>query len=133
MIGNAPIDLRSITVPIYNLATREDHIAPAKSVMFGSKLIGGDIKFVVSGSGHIAGVVNPPDKKKYQFWTGPRPRNADIDGWLAKAKEYSGSWWPDWLVWLNRQSSTEVPARIPGDGALKVIEDAPGSYVRVRD
>jgi len=133
MIGNAPIDLRSITVPIYNLATREDHIAPAKSVMFGSKLFGGDIKFVVSGSGHIAGVVNPPDKKKYQFWTGPRPRNADIDGWLAKAKEYPGSWWPDWLVWLNRQSSTEVPARIPGDGALKVIEDAPGSYVRVRD
>jgi polyhydroxyalkanoate synthase len=133
MIGNAPIDLKSITVPIYNLATREDHIAPAKSVMAGSKLFGGDVKFVVSGSGHIAGVVNPPDKKKYQFWTGPRPRNADIDGWLAKAKEYPGSWWPDWLVWLNRQSSTEVPARIPGDGALKVIEDAPGSYVRVRD
>jgi polyhydroxyalkanoate synthase len=132
-IGNAPIGLKSIKVPIYNLATREDHIAPAKSVMLGSKLFGGAVKFVVAGSGHIAGVVNPPDKKKYQFWTGPRPRNADIDGWLAKAKEQPGSWWPDWLVWLNRQSSTEVPARSPGDGALGVIEDAPGSYVRVRD
>jgi polyhydroxyalkanoate synthase len=133
MIGNAPIDLKSIKIPIYNLATREDHIAPAKSVMLGSKLFGGEVKFVVSGSGHIAGVINPPDKKKYQYWTGPKPRNADIDTWLAHAKEYPGSWWPDWLVWLNRQSPTEVPARIPGDGALKAIEDAPGSYVKVRD
>jgi polyhydroxyalkanoate synthase subunit PhaC len=133
MIGNAPINLKSIKIPIYNLATREDHIAPAKSVMLGSKLFGGEVKFVVSGSGHIAGVINPPDKKKYQYWTGPKPRNADIDAWLAHAKEYPGSWWPDWLVWLNRQSPTEVPARIPGDGALKPIEDAPGSYVKVRD
>jgi polyhydroxyalkanoate synthase subunit PhaC len=133
MLGDMPIDLKAITVPIYNLATREDHIAPAKSVMVGSKLFGGDVKFVVSGSGHIAGVVNPPAKHKYQFWTGPRPRNADIDGWLAKAKENPGSWWPDWLVWLTRQSPTEVPARIPGEGALKAIEDAPGSYVKVRD
>jgi polyhydroxyalkanoate synthase subunit PhaC len=102
-------------------------------VMVGSKLFGGDVKFVVSGSGHIAGVINPPAKQKYQFWTGPKPRNADIDGWLAKAKEHPGSWWPDWLVWLTRQSPTEVAARIPGDGALKPIEDAPGNYVKVRD
>jgi polyhydroxyalkanoate synthase len=132
-IGNTPIDLKAIKIPIYNLATREDHIAPAKSVMLGSKLFGGEVKFVVSGSGHIAGVVNPPAKKKYQFWTGPKPRNADIDGWLAKAKESPGSWWPDWLVWLTRQSSTEVGARIPGHGALKPVEDAPGSYVKMRD
>jgi polyhydroxyalkanoate synthase len=132
-LSNTPIDLKAIKVPIYNLATREDHIAPAKSVMFGSKLFGGPVKFVVSGSGHIAGVINPPDKHKYQFWTGPKPRNADIDGWLAKAKENPGSWWPDWLVWLTRQGPTEVPARIPGDGALDPIEDAPGSYVKVRD
>ncbi|HEX4408323.1 MAG TPA: class I poly(R)-hydroxyalkanoic acid synthase [Xanthobacteraceae bacterium] len=131
-LGNTPINLKSIKVPIYNLATREDHIAPAKSVMIGSKFFGGEVKFVVSGSGHIAGVVNPPAKKKYQYWTGPKPRNADIDGWLAKAKENPGSWWPDWLVWLTRQSPTEVPARIPGEGALKAIEDAPGSYVRVQ-
>ncbi len=132
-LSNTPIDLKAVKVPIYNLATREDHIAPAKSVMFGSKLFGGPVKFVVSGSGHIAGVINPPDRHKYQFWTGPKPRNADIDGWLAKAKENPGSWWPDWLVWLTRQGPTEVPARIPGDGALDPIEDAPGSYVKVRD
>jgi polyhydroxyalkanoate synthase subunit PhaC len=132
-IGDTPIDLKAVTIPIYNLATREDHIAPAKSVALGCKFFGGDVKFVLSGSGHIAGVVNPPDKKKYQYWTGQKPRNADIDGWLEKAKETAGSWWPDWLVWLTRQSPTEVPARVPGDGALKAIEDAPGSYVRVRD
>jgi polyhydroxyalkanoate synthase subunit PhaC len=133
ILGNTPIDLKAIKIPIYNLATREDHIAPAKSVMVGSKLFGGDVKFVVAGSGHIAGVINPPAKHKYQFWTGPKPRNADIEAWLAKAKENPGSWWPDWLVWLTRQSPTEVPARIPGDGAIKAIEDAPGSYVKVRD
>jgi len=132
ILGNTPISLKAIKVPIYNLATREDHIAPAKSVMLGSKMFGGPVRFVVSGSGHIAGVINPPDKKKYQYWTGPKPRNADIDTWLAKAKENPGSWWPDWLVWLTKQSPTEVAARIPGDGALEPIEDAPGSYVKVR-
>jgi polyhydroxyalkanoate synthase len=132
-IGATPVDLKAVTIPIYNLATREDHIAPAKSVMFGSKFFGGDVRFVVAGSGHIAGVINPPEKNKYQFWTGPKPRSADIDGWLAKAKEHPGSWWPDWLVWITKQSPTEVPARVPGAGALKPIEDAPGSYVKVRD
>jgi polyhydroxyalkanoate synthase subunit PhaC len=133
VIDGAPVNLKSITVPIYNLATREDHIAPAKSVALGCKFFGGPVRFVLAGSGHIAGVVNPPAKRKYQYWTGPRPRNADVDGWLAKAKEYPGSWWPDWLVWLTRQGPTEVPARVPGEGALKAIEDAPGSYVRVCD
>jgi polyhydroxyalkanoate synthase subunit PhaC len=132
-IGNTRVDLKAITVPIYNLATREDHIAPPKSVALGCKFFGGDVRFVLAGSGHIAGIINPPDKRKYQFWTGQRPRNADIDGWLAKAKEHPGSWWPDWLVWLLRQAPTEVPARVPGDGALKAIEDAPGSYLKVRD
>ena len=131
-IDNSPIDLKNVTVPIYNLATKEDHIAPAKSVALGCKYFGGPVRFVLAGSGHIAGVVNPPDKKKYQYWTGQRPRSADVDGWLAKAKEYPGSWWSDWLVWLTRQNPTEVPARVPGDGPLKAIEDAPGSYVRVR-
>jgi len=132
MLGNTPINLKAIKVPVYNLATREDHIAPAKSVLLGSKFFGGPVRFVLSGSGHIAGVINPPDKKKYQFWTGPKPRNADVNGWLAKAKEHPGSWWPDWLVWLVKQNPTEVPARIPGEGPLKAIEDAPGSYVKVR-
>jgi polyhydroxyalkanoate synthase len=133
ILGDKSIDLKAIEIPIYNLATREDHIAPAKSVMFGSKFFGGDVRFVVAGSGHIAGVINPPAKRKYQYWTGPKPRNADIDRWLAKAKEQPGSWWPDWLVWITKQSPTEVPARVPGAGALKPIEDAPGSYVKVRD
>ena len=133
VIGNTPIDLKSIKVPIYNLATREDHIAPAKSVLLGSKFFGGPVRFVLSGSGHIAGVVNPPEKQKYQYWTGAKPRNADLEGWLAKAKEHPGSWWPDWLAWLKKQNSAEAPARVPGDGKLKPIEDAPGSYVKVRD
>src|SRR5581483_1965791 len=85
VIGNTPIDLKSIKIPVYNLATREDHIAPAKSALFGSKFFGGPVRFVLSGSGHIAGVVNPPEKQKYQYWTGAKPRNADLDGWLAKA------------------------------------------------
>jgi polyhydroxyalkanoate synthase len=132
VLGNSLIDLKAVKIPIYNLATREDHIAPPRSVMVGSKCFGGDVRFVVAGSGHIAGVINPPAKRKYQYWTGPKPRNADITGWLAKAKEHAGSWWPDWLLWITRQSPTEVPARIPGAGALKAIEDAPGSYVKIK-
>ncbi len=132
MLGNTPIDVHSIKIPIYNLATREDHIAPAKSVMLASKFFGGKVRFVVTGSGHIAGVVNPPDKKKYQYWTGPRPRSGNVEAWLAKAKEHPGSWWPDWFAWIKQQEPTEVPARIPGGGKLKPIEDAPGSYVRVK-
>ena len=132
VVAGEKINLKAVKVPIYNLATREDHIAPPKSVLLGCKFFSGPVKFVMAGSGHIAGVVNPPSKNKYQYWTGPKPRNADLNGWLEKAKEYLGSWWPDWLVWLTRQSPTEVPARIPGEGALKAIEDAPGSYVRVQ-
>jgi len=131
-IGDTPIDLKAITIPIYNLATREDHIAPAKSVLLGSKYFGGPVRYVLAGSGHIAGVVNPPAKQKYQYWTGPKPRSANLEGWLAKATEHPGSWWPDWLAWLKNQDDTQVPARHPGDGELKPIEDAPGSYVKVQ-
>src|SRR5262249_20352541 len=99
VVGNVKLDLKKVTVPIYNLATREDHIAPAKSVLLGSKCFGGPVKFVLAGSGHIAGVVNPPNKMKYQYWTGPKPTNADLDRWLSKAKEHAGSWWPDWIEW----------------------------------
>jgi len=133
VIADTPIDLKAIKIPIYNLATREDHIAPAKSVLLGSTLFGGKVKYVLAGSGHIAGVVNPPDKNKYQYWTGPLRRDADVDAWLAEATEHPGSWWPDWLAWLKRQDPTEAPARVPGAGKLKPIEDAPGSYVKVRD
>ena len=132
-IGGDRLELRKVTIPIYNLATREDHIAPAKSVMLGSQFFGGPVRFVVAGSGHIAGVVNPPVKKKYQYWTGPRPAGADIDKWLAEAQEHPGSWWPDWIAWLKAFDTTEVPAREPGCGVLPPIEDAPGRYVKVRD
>jgi poly[(R)-3-hydroxyalkanoate] polymerase subunit PhaC len=133
VIGGKRLDLKAVTVPIYNLATREDHIAPAKSVLLGSRFFGGPVRFVLAGSGHIAGVINPPDKMKYQYWTGPKPTSANLDRWLGKAKEHAGSWWPDWLEWLRKQEPTEVPAREPGGGVLTPIEDAPGSYVKVRD
>jgi polyhydroxyalkanoate synthase len=133
MIEGKPIDLKKIKVPVYNLATREDHIAPAKSVLTGSKFFGGPVRFVLAGSGHIAGVINPPAKQKYQHWIGGKPSGGDVDKWLAKATEHPGSWWPDWLAWLKGHDDEQVPARKPGGGKLKIIEDAPGSYVKVRD
>jgi polyhydroxyalkanoate synthase len=131
-IAGVTLDLKNVTVPIYNLATREDHIAPAKSVLYGSQFFGGPVKYVLAGSGHIAGVVNPPGKPKYQYWTGKDPSGSDVDQWLASAAEHPGSWWPDWLQWLKVQGAETVPARVIGSGKLKAIEDAPGSYVKVK-
>ncbi len=122
------IDFSKIKIPIYNLATREDHIAPAKSVYKGSKLFGGPVKNVLAASGHIAGVVNPPAKQKYQYWTSTA-KPATLEQWLEKAQPHPGSWWPDWQKWMSRKSGPKVPAREPG-GPLGVIEDAPGSYVK---
>jgi len=133
VIGGKKLNLKSVTAPIYNLATREDHIAPAKSVLLGSKFFGGPVRFVLAGSGHIAGVINPPDRMKYQYWTGPKPKSANLDRWLGTAKEHAGSWWPDWFDWLKAREPTEVPAREPGGGKLTPIGDAPGSYVKMRD
>jgi polyhydroxyalkanoate synthase len=133
MVDGKKLSLGKVTIPIYNLATREDHIAPPRSVLLGSKSFGGPVKFVLSGSGHIAGVVNPPAKKKYQYWTGPAPDGDDLDAWLAQAEEHAGSWWPDWFEWLKDQDARMVPARAPGAGKLPALEDAPGSYVKVRD
>jgi polyhydroxyalkanoate synthase len=131
-IAGVKVDLGKVKVPVYNLATREDHIAPAKSVLYGSHLFGGEVRYVLAGSGHIAGVINPPDKPKYQYWTGGSPQGADVDAWVAKATEHAGSWWPDWLDWLKARDGATVPARTTGGGKLKPIEDAPGSYVKVR-
>jgi polyhydroxyalkanoate synthase len=132
-VAGVKLDLGKVTIPVYNLATREDHIAPAKSVFLGSKFFGGPVKYVLAGSGHIAGVVNPPGRQKYQYWTGGKPGQGTLDAWLAKAKEHPGSWWPDWLAWIKEQDDTTAKARQPGGGKLKPIEDAPGSYVKVRD
>jgi polyhydroxyalkanoate synthase len=125
------LDLSKVKVPIYNLATREDHIAPAESVLYGSQFFGGPVKFVLSGSGHIAGVVNPPSGGKYQYWTNDDINAGSVAEWMKGAVEHKGSWWPDWLQWLESLDSERVPARHVGD-VLPPIEDAPGSYVRVR-
>ncbi|HAT86126.1 MAG TPA: class I poly(R)-hydroxyalkanoic acid synthase [Rhizobiales bacterium] len=130
-IDGTKLDLGKVKVPIYNLATKEDHIAPAISVFKGSSMFGGKVDFVLSGSGHIAGVVNPPDKEKYQYWRGGKAEG-DLESWTAAARETPGSWWPDWHKWIEDISDEKVPARKIGDGKLKPIEDAPGSFVRVR-
>jgi polyhydroxyalkanoate synthase len=131
-VAGVTLDLKKVKVPVYNLATREDHIAPAKSVLYGSRLFGGEVRYVLAGSGHIAGVVNPPGKPKYQYWTGGPPEGSDVDAWVNKATEHPGSWWPDWLAWLKAHGDATVPARTIGGGKLQPIEDAPGSYVKVR-
>ena len=132
-IAGVKLDLRKVKVPIYNLATREDHIAPAKSVLFGSQYFGGPVKYVLAGSGHIAGVVNPPAKSKYQYWTGGPPVGSDLDKWMADATEHPGSWWPNWLDWIKSVNNKTVPARKIGGGKLKPLEDAPGSFVKAQD
>ncbi len=133
-IDGVRLDLKRVSLPIYELATREDHIAPAKSVFIGSQLFGGPVEYVLAGSGHIAGVVNPPPadgkRHKYQYWTSRR-RADTLEEWLAHAEETPGSWWPHWAKWLSRQSGSKVAARVPG-AKLGTIEDAPGSYVKTK-
>jgi polyhydroxyalkanoate synthase len=126
--GDVRLDLGKVTIPIYELFTKEDHIAPASSVFRGSKLFGGPVRYAMAGSGHIAGVVNPPAKKKYQYWSGAPA--SSLQEWMATATETAGSWWPDWAAWLAAYSGEKVPARDPSTGPLKPIEDAPGSYVK---
>ena len=132
VLDNTLLDLSKVKIPIYNLATREDHIAPADSVLYGSQFFGGPVKYVLSGSGHIAGVVNPPSSGKYQFWTNDNIKDITLADWLKGAQEHKGSWWPDWHGWLAGIDAEEVPARAVGTEAMPPIEDAPGSYVRVR-
>jgi polyhydroxyalkanoate synthase len=125
------LDLKDVKIPVYHLATREDHIAPARSVYTGAAYFGGAVKYVLAGSGHIAGVVNPANKPKYQFWSGPAVAGTYED-WVAQATETPGTWWGDWIDWLTAQAPDRVPARIPGGGKLTPLCDAPGDYVRVK-
>jgi len=131
VLGGKTLDLKAVKIPVYNLATREDHIAPAPSVFLGSQCFGGPVEHVVSGSGHIAGVVNPPSKAKYQYWTGG-PAKGSYEAWLEKAEEHPGSWWPHWFAWLEAQAPKKVAAREPGGGKLEPLADAPGTYVKVK-
>ena len=131
VLDNVRIDLKKVKLPVYNLAARDDHIAPLASVFRVGQFMGGETKLVVSGSGHIAGVVNPPEAKKYQYWTNAAPADT-LEDWLKGSTEHPGSWWPDWALWIGKRSGGKVPAPVPGGGKLAVIEDAPGSYVRVK-
>jgi len=134
VIDGVPIDLRNVETPTYVQAGREDHIAPPQSVWKITHHFAGPMKFVLAGSGHIAGVVNPPDAHKYQYWTNDK-KVGSLDEFIAGATETKGSWWPDWMAWIRGISGEEVFAagvRTPGKGRLKAIEDAPGSYVRAR-
>ncbi|WP_340118121.1 class I poly(R)-hydroxyalkanoic acid synthase [Pelagibius sp. 7325] len=125
------IDLSKVKQPACLISTREDHIAPWKATYSATQLLGGPVKFILAGSGHIAGVVNPPEAQKYGYWTNDK-NPKDPDAWCNSADEHQGSWWPEWQTWIETFSDGKVAARKPGDGKLKVLEDAPGSYVKVQ-
>jgi len=134
VVNGMPIDLGSIETPAYIQAGREDHIAPAPSVWKLTQVLKGPKRFILAGSGHIAGVVNPPAANKYQYWTSDEPATT-LQEFIAYSTEHKGSWWPDWVQWLKGLRAETVKAegaRIPGGGKLKPIEDAPGRYVRTR-
>lgn len=133
-VAGEALDLTRVTTPAYVQAGREDHIAPAESVWKITHLFRGPLRFVLAGSGHIAGVVNPPSAGKYQYWTNDAAVDS-LDAFVAGATETKGSWWPDWLAWLRAHGAADteaVAARLPGEGALPALGDAPGDYVRAR-
>ncbi|HEX4885448.1 MAG TPA: class I poly(R)-hydroxyalkanoic acid synthase, partial [Casimicrobiaceae bacterium] len=128
---DTPIDLTKVSLPTYFVSAIEDHIAPWKATYYGPPALSGKARFVLSASGHIAGMVNPPSANKYCFWT-----NEDLaptpDEWLSSATQHEGSWWTDWRAWIRAHAGKDVPARVPGKGKLKALADAPGTYVRMR-
>ena len=130
-LGGVPIDLGKVEIPIYLQAAKEDHIAPYPSVFKAVNLFSGPVRFMLAGSGHIAGVINPPAANKYNYWMN-EDQPKDLEAWVDGATSHPGSWWNDWHEWLSQYSGEHVPARTPGDGALDVIEDAPGSYVQIK-
>jgi polyhydroxyalkanoate synthase len=130
-MGEAKLDLGKVKTPVYVQSSRDDHIAPMRSVYRGARLFGGPVTFTLAGSGHIAGVINPPSAHKYQHWTNAA-LPPTVEEWVAGAEEHPGSWWPHWDQWLSARSGKKVPARDPAQGPLKPIEDAPGRYVKVK-
>jgi polyhydroxyalkanoate synthase len=130
-LKGVPIDLTKIKTPTFMLSTKEDHIAPWSSTYAATQLFSGPVRFVLAASGHIAGVVNPPAGGKYNFWTNDK-NPKDPEDWFKDAKEHPGSWWPEWSKWAGQYGNGKIDARQPGDGKLKVIEDAPGSYAAVK-
>ena len=130
-LAGVPIDLSRIDIPTYFISTVEDHIAPWKTTYLGARLLNGPVRFVLGGSGHIAGIVNPPAANRYWYWTNDKLSDS-ADEWLASAEKHAGSWWSDWGNWIAGFGGEKVPARVPGEGGLKVIEDAPGTYASFR-
>ena len=130
-LAGVPIDLSKVKVPSYFVSAMEDHIAPWKTTYAGPQILRGKSRFVLSGSGHIAGMINPPSVTKYGFWTNDQKPDSP-DEWLETAEQHEGSWWTDWRAWLKPYLGREVAPRIPGKGKLKVLEAAPGSYARIR-
>jgi len=131
-LDGVAIDISKITIPAYFISTAEDHIAPWKSVYKGARVLAGKVRFVLGGAGHIAGIVNPPAAKKYCYWINPELAEKP-EAWLEAAKRHEGSWWNDWQAWMDKNNAgVKVAARVPGDGGLEVIEDAPGAYVSLR-
>ena len=131
-LDGVPIDLGKVKVPAYFISTVEDHIAPWKTTYKGAQHLGGPMRFVLGGSGHVAGIINPPAANKYHYWTNEALRPTP-EQWLEGAEQHQGSWWNDWQAWIERQNAGEkVSARVPGDRELKVIEDTPGSYAMLR-
>jgi polyhydroxyalkanoate synthase len=127
-LDGVPVDLGKITIPTYILAAKEDHIAPWSACYAATRLMGGDKRFVLASSGHVAGVINPPAKAKYGYWTGESKDVAQQD-WLDSAESHDGSWWLDWASWLKRRSGKKVAARIAAEGAIEALGDAPGEYI----
>jgi polyhydroxyalkanoate synthase len=132
-LKGVPIDLRKIAIPVCILSTKEDHIAPWRATYSATQIYTGPVKFILSGSGHIAGVVNPPESGKYGYWVnGGKKYPPSPEDWLASASHMPGSWWPEWQKWVAKFAGGQVAARRPGDGKLQPIEDSPGSYVQVK-
>jgi len=131
-LAGVPIDLTRVRTPLYFASTLEDHIAPWRSTYAGARLFTGPVRFVLGGSGHIAGIINPPAAGKYGYWTNSK-RPDEPEQWFKGASQHPGSWWPDWAGWIAQHGGDKVPARLPGKRGLKAIEDAPGSYAKMRD
>ncbi len=129
-VAGIPIDVSTIRAPAYFISTEEDHIAPWEGTYLGAQLLSGPVKFVLGKSGHIAGIINPPDAQKYGYYTGPDVNRPPAE-WYDNAEPHPGSWWPDWQAWLEQFAGEKIPARRPGANGRTVIEDAPGSYIRM--
>ena len=130
-LGGVPIDLTAVNIPVHIISTKEDHIAPWKGTYVATQLYSGETTFTLAGSGHIAGIVNAPAAKKYGYWSNPE-NPPTPDEWFAGATQHEGSWWPQWGEWIAKQSGAKVKARKPGSKAAPALEDAPGSYVKIR-